>query len=246
MDPLHMFPLYKGQARVFLGCGNNKSNIVLSVLKGKSNEWDEYGIHKIAMNTDTISGIEVGPNTVVQTFRDPNFHTMVNTLKNESAGPRHFDFGCVLGHNKWKSMVRAIKVWHFDEWLRVYGVIQCNKDSDCYDYQLCLCKTGERHPSWCPNEKRRCMHRSKLKHEKAKKIRESDLVDMFCVADYMNRRPFIRSFANIKKVANLCSGHEILEPFGEVDYSFEWWKLAVLVLVILLLYYGSCGTCIKN
>lgn len=152
-----------------------------------------------------ISIIELRPRTVVELFSEPFFYGDRRVIENISLGDSRFvDIGCKVEHH-WKGFVRSMKIWDYDYYYNTFKRIRyCNQNSDCGEWEYCLCPGGQYDPSWCPRKKKRCMHVSNFLHAKRKSIQMEDTVDVNCMINEMKMMGRYVPFRNIKKIGNKC------------------------------------------
>lgn len=216
---------------LYLGCSNDRPTRRIEYNDERIDYWDEKRLHKIGLKTDNISGFKVGPKTVTQIYSDPFFYSLRKTLVNDKKDDElKWDVGCFIDHGVWNGIIRSFKIWDYDYYMSIHGTRYCESDKDCRNYEKCLCRGGQKNPDWCPESKRRCMHKSQFLHDAERKARDSDLVNLEClkkeindnIKEYGNKYEI---FNNIKNMVKKCSGPD-KDPSGYQDLSLQYYYKA--------------------
>lgn len=191
---------------LYLGCSNDRPTYDIKYNGGRVDYWDEKKIHKIGLDTKNISGFKVGPKTVVQVYSDPFFYRIRKVLINDKEDNElKWDFRCLIDNG----IIRSFKIWDYDYYMDIHGTRYCGSDKDCRDYEMCLCRGGQRNADWCPESKRRCLPKGQFLHDAERKVTGNDLIDMECLKKEMNKNKEKNGnnyeiFQNIKSMAGKC------------------------------------------
>ena len=199
--------------RIHIGCDEVRNFFTIKMKSDKVDFWNEYLLLRQTIDPENITGITVGPRTVLQVFSDPYFYRLRRTIKNPSYKQSvHINIGCFKEQQIWRGIVRSFKIWNYHYYDSLFGMRFCQKDSDCYNTEYCLCPGGQRKGEWCPITKKRCLHKSKYLHNKDKEIYPDDLVDMNCLMYHVKQynKPYV-NFRDVKRFCEKCSGSDVLD-----------------------------------
>jgi len=106
----------------------------------------------------------------------------------------------------------------------------CNNDTECKNYESCMCPGGEKNKEWCINQKRRCMHKSNLLHDAKKELSDVDLIDMKCLSKKMlefnninNNENNLTTFKEIERLARDCAYYNSTDNHDEKNYYLHYY-----------------------
>lgn len=230
---------------IYQNCGKSQTKHVIKPFNGIE-YWDESKLRRDNINPDKISEILVGPMTVIELFSETYFsgdtHKIINDKKKEGIT---YTIGCP-NDQKWKPKVGSIIIWTYEHYNKVHGIPYCTKDSDCKSNQMCLCKHGQSHPSWCPNEKRRCMNKGYFTYEFPFTLNEDDQIDLACYHQELIKVGDVSdgtiSKALDRDLQRRCAKQKIkqiqrLEHFGNLSNNQS--SLIILAIILICIYLAS-------
>ena len=224
---------------IYQGCNDVKYPRKIALETKNIDYWAENRIFAEQFRKEQISEILIGPSTVLQYFESPNFTGHKNTIINSSKDKvKKFAVGCLEDHEIWRGKVRSFIIWTYDYYSAVFGIRYCKSDSDCGQYEACLCKDGQENPVWCPDTKRRCMNKGKFFNDAPYPIRLNQYVADKCLQARLDKKGDIVTFDDVKKASIKCIRPR-LEGFGE-DYSTRTYITMILIVLILLYIVMSC------
>lgn len=203
---------------LYLGCADDRNTVDLEMESTKIDYWSEDNLNKTGVKTDLITGFRVGSKMVLEIYSDPFFYRLRKVLKNPRTDVDvKWDLGCKIDHGVWNGIIRSFKVWDYDHYMDIHGIRYCNRDEQCRNNELCLCKGGEKKAEWCPISKQRCMPKGQFLHDAEKKVYDGTLINMNCLKDEINRN--IKKWGNdyeifgeIRNMSKRCSGPDMIEP----------------------------------
>lgn len=208
----------KHTVRLYFGCGNERNFMTLSLENDEEvGRWTEYDLNRLTLKTDLITGIRVGPKTVVEVYSDPYLYTLRRKIINDSeTRSKHLELGCFEDHSVWAGIIRSLRMVSYEYYKRSSGTRYCESDDQCRDNEYCLCKGGQKDKSWCPSSKRRCMHKSNLSHDRKRTIELSDLIDLNCMnskfANYKAKNgKYISTMRDIHDMAIDCADYDLID-----------------------------------
>jgi len=150
--------------------------------------WTEDRLMKNLIDPAKISHVVVGPRTVFQMFESPNFtgnqFKVTNINRDKTMIYRFTD---PLDKQLWRSTMKSFIVWTYDYWKSINCIRYCESDNQCGKNEMCLCKNGQSHPSWCPVSKRRCKHAWHFVHESPIPIKRLDQMNIACVEKELHK-----------------------------------------------------------
>ena len=220
--------LDKNMVTFYFGCNKNRNNLTIKMKTKTYEDYNEFDLHKLTLKTDLITGIKVGPKTIVQIFSDPYHYRLRDRFINETDDKtKQWEAGCFQDHGLWTGIIRSFRIWDYDYYDSVHGLRYCDADNECRDYELCLCPGGQKKAEWCPVRKRRCLHKGNLLHNKERILNVDDLVNMDCLCKEMMKykkkyNNNITSFRNIKHMAETCSTNDKIDMYQK-DYSLNYY-----------------------
>lgn len=226
--------------RLYLGCGLLRHSVNIELNAFYVEEFYESRLLVSGVTPTEISGLLVGPRTVVELYSDSNLYERTGIIINKSHHNNKFhDLGCVLNEN-WQGYLRSFRIWNYDYYIKVHSIRYCNSDIECNNDEYCLCPNGYQQPAWCPIQKRRCMHKSKYLQSNLPKVGKYDIIDTDCVNYRLNRR--YTSFNEIEKASSNCDLD--MREFFDGDVAIETRNnnlFYIIILVIILIYmYIKC------
>ena len=196
--------LNRRSVKLYLGCGNNRYSVLLGVISGTVDEWCAKNLRQIGIPPEKITGMRVGPRTVMQIYNSPNLIGRHWYIINDRYDVDDFvNLECGNCNNCGK--VGSFRIWTYEHYYQINNVRYCRTDCECADNEYCLCPNGSRHISNCPDSKKRCMHISKYRQTKEKDITGADLVDLNCLNKQIegSRRGVVR-FNDVKRMSENC------------------------------------------
>lgn len=230
---------------IYQNCGKSQTKHVIKPFNGIE-YWDESKLRKDGINPHNISEILVGPMTVIEMFSETYFsgdrHKIINDKKTEGIT---YTIGCP-NDQKWKPKVGSIIILTFEHYNKVHGIPYCTKDKDCKSNQMCLCKHGQSHPSWCPNEKQRCMNKAYFTYEFPITLNDNDQIDLDCYHQELKKVGEVSngSISNAldKDLQRRCAKEKIanierLEHFGNLTNNQS--SLIILIGILVCIYLAS-------
>lgn len=216
-------PEETGTVKLKLGCATGVKNVIFKLRKKKVDEWNEPDLNLMSINTDMITSIEVGPKTVLEAYSDPGMYRLRKRIKNGSeTGTKKFEIGCFEDHGVWAGIIRSFRIWDYEYYMSIYGTRYCEQDTECREDEYCLCKGGQRKGEWCPESKKRCVHKSKYLHNIDRDVKVGDIVDLDCMRSYLKKKPMM-SYGEMKPLLNKCSGPDITYKLQK-KYSNDGWR----------------------
>jgi hypothetical protein len=228
---------FKHGVKLYFGCGKNRNTMMLKLRDGNVEDWTEYDLNRLTLKTDLITAIEVGPETVLEVFSDPYIYSLKEKMINKHTDKiQRYELGCKVDHGLWAGIMRSFRIWNYAYYRSRFGTRYCNEDSECNDYEYCLCRGGQRKKEWCPKSKKRCVHKSTFLHNKNRQVHLDDFVDLDClkgkIDDYKKKwTPHSNAnsntndmapFRNVKYLIEECSGSDVINPIPQ-DLSLRYY-----------------------
>jgi hypothetical protein len=218
-----------------VGCGKQIKPYVIKLETRYKDSWDEKRIKAVPIDPTQIISVLVGPKTVLEYYDTSNFvgskRRVINSSDKKVKGHK---FDCPEDPT-WKGFVRSFIVMTYDYYNKVYGTQYCEHDSDCGQYQKCMCSGGHTHPSQCPSEKRRCMHPYGLINESPIALKNTDQVDYTCLnKELASYKQDNVTYGLLTNAAMKCAKNPTIEPFS-ISYRNDPYVIASFILVIVLL-----------
>lgn len=225
--------------------------------------WTEDRIKLDQVDPAMINSVVVGPRTVFQMFENPDFtgneYKVTNSSNNKTMIYR---FTSPQNKKLWRSTMRSFIVWTYDYWKSINCIRYCETDNQCGKNEMCLCKNGQSHPSWCPVGKRRCMHQWHFMHESPIPIEKLDQMDVKCIEKELQKAKVGNSSqlsrALLIDLSRRCAKEKLdiiegpviagtsqcneeetktkmVEGFGTSDTN--QWLIAFVILIVILYFY---------
>ena len=233
---------------LYQGCGNKRTAVKTINLNTKMIDyWSSNRLRADQVWPEKISEVIIGPKTVFEFFTSPAFsgqkYRVINSTKDDL---KIYRFGCFEDHHLWRGNLGSFIVWTYDYWNDIHGTKYCNSDNDCKEYEMCLCKSGKSHPSWCPKSGRRCMSNYYFWHESPIPLDRLDRVYNQCFNDELRRASGNNqsmSKALLDDLARRCAIDKLenIEGFCGGQHNYNNWLLFLLIIIVLVvvLYYKN-------
>lgn len=223
---------------IYENCGKDKKS---HVIKPNSNieYWDEAKIRREGVMLSHVSEILVGPKTVLEIFSDSYFNGNTHKIINDNLDQgKVYTIGCPTDKN-WKPQLGSFIMWTYDHYTSVHGIPFCENDKDCKNTEMCLCKHGQSHPSWCPNSKRRCLNKGYFTYEMPLNLNDDDEIDMECYNKEFSKVRLVSDGTFSKALNNDISRRCAKDKISTIDQIEHFQTnndLILIVLVCLLMY----------
>jgi len=221
---------------LYIGCNEDKYPIRIDLDTKVMDNWSESKImEKLNIDPKTVSQVLVGPKTVFEHYIQPFFTGDKNRVINQSPSDvRLYTFGCFHNHEIWRGGLRSFKLWSFDYFMSVNGNRYCDNDRQCRDNEMCLCPSGNQHPSHCPKTKRRCMHSSYFTTEGPIRINDTDFVDQICFQNELKTNDSKINFGLIQGAARKCIRNKPIEGFSQIN------QMGIVLIIIVCIIFIMC------
>lgn len=226
---------------IFQNCGKSQTKHAMRMFNNIE-YWDESKLKRDGINPKNISEILVGPKTVLEIFSDKEFngdyHKIINDKENEGIT---YKVGCP-DDPKWKPSIGSLIIWTYENYDKTHGVPYCQTDRDCKWNEMCLCRKGQSHPSWCPKEKRRCMNRMYFTYEFPITLNENDQIDLDCYQKELTKMGPVSdssiSEALDRDLQRRCAKEKIqeLEHFDVMNNNSYLMFFILLLLCVFLIF----------
>jgi hypothetical protein len=219
-----------------MGCGLLRHSVDIQLHTFYVEDFPQSRLLTSNITPSQVSGLLVGPRTVLEIFSDGVFYEREALITNKSYCYNKFhDLGCTLDQN-WQGYLGSFRLWNYDYYVKTHRIRYCNSDRCCKSDEYCLCPNGYQQPEWCPISKRRCMPKSKYLQSNYPTVDRYDLIDVDCMSRKTNRS--FMGFNDIVTAAAQCD-IERKEFFdgGEEKSQKTYSRLFVLIIVILVALY---------
>ena len=227
------------------GCGKEKVEHRIDLHTKKMDKWNENRVKALGFKTMEVSAVIVGPKTVFEFYQEDNFvNQKGRVINNTSDKKKLYRFGCYKkDHEIWRGILHSFIVYTYDYFDSIYGTRECTNDRDCKVNEMCLCKNGQQHPSWCPTSGRRCLNKGYFWYEFPISTRYSDQIDMSCLNDKIKKLESTGlnnaniSDALLNDLKRRCAKEklETIEPFTP-STSVTSGTLFIIFMIICILF----------
>lgn len=233
----------KNTIKLHLGC-DKKMFININLNNKRVTSYFNHHIKQLAINSEDITAITVGPKTVLEAYGVNNLVGKKRLIINDTEDKEKIlHIGCAENHPVSEGSVRSFIIWDYDYYFEVFGVRYCDKDSQCKDYEYCLCKGGQRDPNWCPRSKKRCLPVSRYIQSRHPYPKNYDYVNTDCLKNNIDKEitPNFITFADLAKRSNSCSvtsyegDNRLLEGFSVNNKKMKLWFILVIIFIILFI-----------
>ena len=236
---------------LYQGCGRDRFPVkTINLNTQMISYWSYNKLRADQVIPEKISEVIVGPKTVFEFFTSPAFSGQKYRVINSSSDKiKIYRFGCFEDHHLWRGNLGSFIIWTYDYWDSIHGTQYCNSDMDCKEYEKCLCKAGQSHPSWCPKTGRRCMSNYYFTYEYPVELDKLDKVYNDCLTEQLRRASGnnqAMSKALLDDLARRCAKEklEIIEGFDDYGFKNKFYQkrnfrimmVSILIVVIILLY----------
>lgn len=211
INPAENFYARKGSIRLFLGCDQTLSQVDIFLTEYGVDNWDFTRISNLAVVPKAITGVRLGPRTVVELFREDNFSGNKRVIENESfSDTKTVDIGCVQDDPFWLGAVRSFKLYDYAYWYSLHSIRYCDNDSNCQWNERCLCRNGCEDPAWCKESKKRCLPMARYLQCRPPSVAPLTMVKKSCLEEQLNdnKNSFV-PFKDIKSMSNRCFGPDV-------------------------------------
>lgn len=226
---------------IYIGCGAVQKEFKIQLELKQVDEWNEKRINAMSLVPEPLSGVLVGPRTVVQIFSTGDLIGLKNTFVNDSSTEtKMYNIGCLDNPSLWRGTIRSFVVMTYDHYNSIYGIKYCDSHTQCDSTEYCLCPHGQEHPSWCPNSKRRCLNRGYFVNEMPFELLSTDNVDVNCMNEQMRKYGGNLSDGTLNEFAIKCAleKRKTIEGFGGVN-SNSLWIVGIILLILAIWYLSS-------
>lgn len=195
---------------IHIGCNNDidQKNIIINVLNDKFGDWYDTTLRKNNIDPQYISGITIGPHTILETFHDSFMSLKNENIVNNSDKEIYKDIGC-KDNDAGMGSVRSFRVWNYEYYRTLNGSRFCANNDECRLNELCLCPGGEVDKNYCIDEKQRCLPKSEYWHDKKKihTLNEDTKLNPICISNKLNEISKNKNYINyskLKEIFNSC------------------------------------------
>lgn len=232
---------------LYRGCGTQQNPLKLTLGTKNTDSWDENRIKALTLTPQEITSVIVGPRTVFEFYESGNFvghkYRVINASDDKI---RTYRFGCFEDHEIWRGSVKSFIIWTYDHYDAVHGIQYCDSDTQCKPYELCMCKDGQTHPSWCPKTKRRCVHGAYFFHEAPVNLDGVDRVDQECLMNEFDKAENTTSSYALNNAARKCAKDKInnIESKGIEGFSYyannDAWVATICICISFICLLMAC------
>lgn len=195
-------------------CEEEKETIIIKLNSNVEN-WHKARLELLTKRKDKISGITIGPYTVIEGYKDDELREKRKTIVNDTEEEKKWEIGCE------EKEIKSFRIWKEKRYNMKEKIKYCENDKECKEYEICMCKGGERREEWCRKEKRRCMHRSNLLHESERKMRNKDKINKKCMEEEMRKiKKDQMEYKDMKRISKKCYEGEDKK---EGEYSLHYY-----------------------
>lgn len=219
---------------IYKNCDIKNSGYKIS-LQDRIDYWSQDKINSISSTPFKITSISIGPKTVLEYYFQPNFignkYSIINSTNNQI---RNLSFTCDSDN------IKSFIIYSYDYYESLYKIKYCSSDNDCKVNEMCLCKKGQSHPSWCPKSKRRCMSSGYFTYEYPLNINNyKDKLDINCINEESKKLDgqTIVSNALINDLIRRCAKEKLdtIEGFSYYAKNDAWFALILIILIFIFL-----------
>jgi hypothetical protein len=235
-------PLFeKGALRLYLGCCCTRNKIDFKLNLDKVAEYYEDNLKSLEVDTAFISGLVLGPRSVVETFTGPSLDGVRTLIMNSSYSiDKLHNVSCPSSGNekqtKTNANIRSFRLWNYEFYDKTTNVKYCTNNNECGMNEYCLCPDGQMQPEWCVKEKKRCLPTSQYLQSNMPTISNSDLLNKQCIADQIAKLP--SGSVNINDITNFASrcayGPNYIEGFN-YNNPMNYTNMLIIFIIFIVL-----------
>lgn len=222
--------------KLHLGCNLSRYSAKFSLNTERLQTYNEEQLRELRLNPYEITGLTLGPRTVVEIFTGPKFSGIKKVIVNRSYSKnKTVNIGCIDNYIIFEGFIRSIKIWSYNYYYKVNTPKYCDKNSDCGFQEYCLCPDGQKQEEWCPIEKKRCMNMSHYLQSNLPEVREPDLIEVSCLQNELMNNKYL-TFDEIKDKCNKCMRKrnvELVEGFGYGNNNIMY----LIIVIIIFLFF---------